>query len=84
MVVVCDYEAESSGYLSVRKGQHANVWWEHIESGDIGCRWPFYTFGDVEGKKGWLPVEAVWELYVDDNGRPLIYDPTTGTSKWQD
>ena len=84
MVVVCDYEAESSGYLSVRRGQHVNVWWEHIAPGDIDCRWPFYTFGDVEGEKGWLPVESVWERYVDDNGRPWIYDSTTGASKWED
>ena len=81
-VVVCDYEAESSGYLSVRKGQHANVWWEHIEPGDSCCRWHLYTFADVGGNKGWLPVQTVWALYVDDNGRPWICDSTTGTWKW--
>ena len=81
-VVVCDYEAESSGYLSVRKGQHANVWWEHIELGDSCCQWSRYTFGDVGGNEGWLPEPIVWPLYVDDNGRPWIQDSTTGTSKW--
>ena len=81
-VVVCDYEAESSGYLSVRKGQHANVWWEHIELGDSCCQWSHYTFGDVGDNEGWLPVPIVWPLYVDDNGRPWIQDSTTGTSKW--
>jgi len=96
MVAVQQYTAEASGYISVNIGDLLEIIKGSDAPGDIGCAWHVYVGGrrlstrkgrespEIDGPLGWLPSQVLWERYVTKQGRPWLFDPHTGSWRWED
>ena len=80
------YTAEAEGYLSVRPGECFAAWLDQAEPGEHGCAWPHYVFVcDMvkPERKGWAPACLLWRRFVDQSGRPWLYQAATGDWRWE-
>eukprot|EP00928_Gymnodinium_smaydae_P022079 TRINITY_DN18660_c0_g1_i1.p1 TRINITY_DN18660_c0_g1~~TRINITY_DN18660_c0_g1_i1.p1 ORF type:complete len:692 (+),score=149.91 TRINITY_DN18660_c0_g1_i1:164-2239(+) len=85
MMAVKEYVAEANGYLDVSRGDILDAYLHTAAPGDQGCTYAVYLYARNEtGSGGWVPYKVLWEYNVDDDGRPWLYDPSTGTRTWVD
>eukprot|EP00927_Polykrikos_kofoidii_P077256 TRINITY_DN74214_c0_g1_i1.p1 TRINITY_DN74214_c0_g1~~TRINITY_DN74214_c0_g1_i1.p1 ORF type:complete len:742 (+),score=125.91 TRINITY_DN74214_c0_g1_i1:103-2226(+) len=100
MVAVRGYDAEAEGYVSLTKGERVKVWKETKAPGSGISQWPVYVYGVRQGRAdktgrtraddegvgdvGWLPLQAVWDLYFTPEGRAWLYHDVTQKWKWEE
>jgi len=95
---VKNYIAEGDGYLAVVTGDVVEMY-KGVEAPAPAddCAFPIYGFGLLRhrqryteagiassvGDSGWVPMQVVWERYVDGTGAPWLYDPLTGDWEYE-
>eukprot|EP00747_Dinoflagellata_sp_TGD_P179397 gnl/TRDRNA2_/TRDRNA2_30161_c0_seq1.p1 gnl/TRDRNA2_/TRDRNA2_30161_c0~~gnl/TRDRNA2_/TRDRNA2_30161_c0_seq1.p1 ORF type:complete len:431 (+),score=61.99 gnl/TRDRNA2_/TRDRNA2_30161_c0_seq1:97-1389(+) len=85
MVVDRDYEAEAEGYLSLKAGDELHALLESPEQGDTGCAWPMYVFAYRSGMHGWVPLDILWQRYIDFNsGCKWLFHGPTSSCCWEE
>jgi hypothetical protein len=87
--VVQVYEAEAGGYLSLCIGDLVTLVSNDASEGDPGCKHEYYNFGIKQGTgdSGWMPSDVLrpsqWQCYVDEDGRPWLFNAQTEAWKWE-